>query len=66
MISGLNLQASVFSPSNKIDSIQIVFDNQQLVLPGESFSIGIISYTKNGKISKTKGMKWKPIGPQWS
>jgi len=40
----------------KMDSIQIVFDNQQLVLPGESFQIGILSYYKNGKVKKTTGM----------
>jgi len=30
----------VYAFSHKIDSIQIVFDNQQLVLPGETFNIG--------------------------
>jgi hypothetical protein len=40
----------------KMDSIQIVFDKQQLVLPGESFRIGIVSYYKNGKVKKTTGM----------
>jgi len=57
LISGTTFHASAFNLSRKIDSIQIVFDKQQLVLPGESFSIGIITYYKNGKISKTKGMK---------
>jgi len=42
--------------SSRIDSIQIVFDKQQLVLPGESFRIGMISYRKNGKTKKTFGM----------
>ncbi len=40
----------------KMDSIQIVFDNQQLILPGESFQIGIISYYRKGKIRKTIGL----------
>ena len=57
LFSGFNLHASSFSLSHKIDSIQIVFDKQQLILPGESFSIGIVSYYKDGKIRKTKGMK---------
>jgi len=57
LISGTTFHASAFNLSRKIDSIQIVFDRQQLVLPGESFTIGIIAYYKNGKISKTKGMK---------
>lgn len=39
----------------KLDSIQIVFDDQQLILPGESFRIGIISWYKNGKVKKTVG-----------
>ena len=47
----------VYAFSHKIDSIQIVFDNQQLVLPGETFNIGILTFYKNGKISKTRGMK---------
>lgn len=48
-------EAGIFS--RKVDSIQIVFDKNQLVLPGESFKIGIISYHKKGKIRKTFGMK---------
>jgi len=47
--------ASFFS--SKTDSIQIVFDSRQLVLPGESFEIGIISYRHNGKVLKTFGME---------
>ena len=43
--------------SRKIDSIQIVFDNQQLVLPGETFNIGIRTFYTNGKISNTRGIK---------
>jgi len=57
LVSGINLPVSAFNLSRKIDSIQIVFDKQQLVLPDESFKIGVIAYYKNGKISKTKGMK---------
>ena len=45
--------------SQKVDSIQIVFDNQQLVLPGESFRIGIVSYYKNGKSQKNHRHCWE-------
>ena len=56
LFSGISpsVQAAIFS--SKVDSIQLVFDNQQLVLPGESFQIGIISYCKNGKVKKTVGL----------
>ena len=57
LFPGIISQVSAFNVSRKIDSIQIVFDKQQLVLPGESFTIGIIAYYKNGKVSKTNGMK---------
>lgn len=40
----------------KLDSIQIVVEKNQLILPGESFQIGVISYHKNGKVRKTVGM----------
>lgn len=56
LFSGISKTASGFSFSQKVDSIQIVFDDQQLVLPGESFKIGIISYSRNGKVRKTVGM----------
>ncbi|WP_167604740.1 hypothetical protein [Maribellus sediminis] len=46
--------AGIFS--GKIDSIQIVFDKNQLVLPGESFKIGIISFHKKGKTKSTFGL----------
>ncbi|NEW83925.1 MAG: hypothetical protein GZ094_16375, partial [Mariniphaga sp.] len=46
---------NTFAP--KIDSIQVVFDTQQLILPGESFHIGIAAYYKNGKVKKTVGIK---------
>lgn len=56
LLSGMNRPAAGFSLAPKLDSIQIVFNKQQLVLPGEPFHIGIISYYKNGKIKKTVGM----------
>jgi hypothetical protein len=56
LVSAANLQVSAFNLSHKIDSIHIVVDPQQLILPGESFTIGVIAYSKNGKVSKTKGM----------
>ena len=57
LLSGIIMPMSVYAASQKIDSIQIVFDNQQLVLQGETFKIGILTFYKNGKISKTRGMK---------
>ncbi len=38
--------------TRKTDSIQIVIDKNQLVLPGESFKIGVISYHPKEKIHK--------------
>lgn len=40
----------------KVDSIQVVLDPSGLILPGESFPIGIVSYSKKGKIKKTVGL----------
>ena len=56
LFSGINCAAAGFLFAPKIDSIQLVFDDQQLILPGESFQIGIISYYRNGKIRKTIGL----------
>lgn len=56
LLMGLCHSASASLSNSKPDSIQLVFDNQQLVLPGESFQIGIISYFKNGKVKKTVGL----------
>ena len=56
LFSGISISAAGFIFSPKMDSIQIVFDDHQLVLSGESFRIGIISYYKNGKIKKTVGL----------
>lgn len=50
---GKHSNASLFR--SKIDSIKIVFEPQQLVLPGESFNIAVTSFHKNGKIRKTLG-----------
>ena len=55
-LSGIGSPVAGFPFSRKVDSLQIVFDPQQLVLPGESFRIGIASYTKNGKIKNTTGL----------
>ena len=54
--SGISNSAAGFFFLPKMDSIQIVSDDRQLVLPGESFQIGIISYYKNGKVRKTIGL----------
>ncbi|MDP3431377.1 MAG: hypothetical protein Q8T04_00205 [Bacteroidota bacterium] len=56
LFSGVNCTAANFLFAPKIDSIQLVFDDQQLILPRESFRIGIISYYKNGKVRKTVGL----------
>ena len=56
LLSGIKMTAFALPSSQKVDSIQIAFDKQQLVLPGESFKIGIISYYRNGKIKKTTGL----------
>ncbi|HET6557319.1 MAG TPA: hypothetical protein VFG54_08390 [Prolixibacteraceae bacterium] len=42
--------------ARKTDSIQVIFDENQLVLPGESFRIGVTSYYKNGKVKNTTGL----------
>ena len=55
-LSGFGSPVAGFPFSRKVDSIQIVFDSHQLVLPGESFRIGITSYYKNGKIKHTAGL----------
>ncbi len=55
--TGISNQSAASIFNRKIDSIKIVFDKNQLVLPGESFNIGVISYHKNGKTLKTIGMK---------
>jgi len=55
-LSAIGSPVAGFPFSHKVDSIQIIFDPQQLVLPGESFHIGIMSYNKKGKIKKTVGL----------
>ena len=57
LLPGFGKWAVGSSFESKIDSIQIVFNSQQLILPGESFHIGIVSYSKKGKVKKTVGMK---------
>ncbi len=56
VFSGFICTANKVMLTPKVDSIQIVFDDQQLALPGESFRIGIISYSKKGKVKKTTGL----------
>jgi len=57
MLAGISQPFAAFSFTPRIDSIKVVFDNQQLILPGESFHIGIVAYYKNGKVKKTVGLK---------
>lgn len=40
----------------RVDSIQVILDSSKLILPGESFPIGIAAYLKKGKIKKTVGL----------
>lgn len=57
VLSVLVLQSSAgFALPPKTDSIQVVLDPAGLVLPGESFPIGVVSYSRNGKIKKTTGL----------
>lgn len=56
LLMGLSSTVSAVSFNSKPDSIQLVFDDQQLVLPGESFQIGITSFYKKGKVRKTVGL----------
>lgn len=53
--SGISKPVAGFELLRKVDSIQIVFDPQQLVLPGESFRIGLNSFDNNGTIKNTAG-----------
>ena len=53
----VNTDAAIAGIFNrKVDSIKLVVDQNQLILPGESFEIGVVSYQKNDKIRKTIGM----------
>ena len=56
LLSAICKPVAALSLSRKVDSIQIVFDAEQLVLPGESFRIGIVSHEKNGKVKYTAGL----------
>lgn len=53
ILAGTPAQGMSFS--RKVDSIQVVLDSGQLVLPGESFRIGVSSY-RNGKKKNTMGI----------
>ena len=48
------ISISIFA--SKTDSIQIIVDQDQLILPNQSFKIGVISYKHNGKEKRTFGM----------
>ncbi len=61
LTTGFNPMASGITFQPKLDSIQIVFDSQQLLLPGESFRIGIKSYHNNGKVKSTTGLLGGPV-----
>ncbi len=61
MLSG-TAPVNAFLFRSKLDSIQIVYDRNQLVLPNESFNISVIAYRKNGKVRKTKGIIGRTVG----
>ena len=42
--------------NSRPDSIRLVYNEQQLRLPGESFQVGVIAFYKKGKVRKTTGM----------
>lgn len=48
-----NASAGIFDFTRKLDSIQVIYNQDELRLPGESFSIGVVAYFKNGKVRKT-------------
>lgn len=55
-LSAVSYSSAAFSTVRKPDSIHIYFDEEQLVLPGESFRIGVVSYHKNGTARYTAGI----------
>ncbi|WP_372932127.1 hypothetical protein [Mariniphaga sediminis] len=57
LITGFANRAFGIFFSFKPDSIRIEIDPEQLILPGESFDMGVISYHKRGKVRKTLGLK---------
>jgi len=54
-LTNINSPAKAFPFNRKVDSIQIVFNDQQLILPGEAFRIGVTSFRK-GKARNTMGI----------
>ncbi|MBN1924242.1 MAG: hypothetical protein JW798_00270 [Prolixibacteraceae bacterium] len=46
-------KAFIFNFTRNIDSIQLIYNDQELRLPGKSFEIGAIVYYKKGKVRKT-------------
>ncbi len=62
LFTGSYYPAQAFFFRNKIDSIQINYDCNQLVLPGESFNISVTSFHKNGKHRTTKGVFGGRVG----
>lgn len=55
-LSLISHSGAAFSITRKTDSIHIYFDKEQLVLPGELFRIGVVSYHKNKKAKYTAGI----------
>ncbi len=56
VVSGMNNTSRADLFFSKIDSFQVILNNDQLKLPGETFDIGILSFHKKGKTRKTTGL----------
>ena len=56
LIAGTTNQVSASWFRTVPDSIQVIYDQNELRLPGESFRIGVLAYYNNGKIKKTIGL----------
>lgn len=47
------LKAGLFDFTKQLDSIQLIYNTDELRLPGDDFHIGVIAYFKNGKVKKS-------------
>jgi hypothetical protein len=56
LISGTAIPVSASWLRPVPDSIRIIFGQNELRLPGESFRIGVVAYYNNGKVKKTTGL----------
>ncbi|HPJ79771.1 MAG TPA: hypothetical protein P5086_01335 [Prolixibacteraceae bacterium] len=54
LVAPMQVQAGLFR--SQPDSITLFYDRGELLLPGESFRIGVISHMKNGKVKRSTGL----------